>query len=223
MQERYFLIKAVDYDENTGQFSGIEEVTPVDSQPISTEHDVPEIIKEYLVVNLETEDGEICVVDFSELFDLLNVVLVSPILVSQTFLKFYLSLGNLYCHLNEQFDRSRDELKSYESERGNLLNRKDDSNPLYGSMRLTKDSIESVIQSEKEWQLLNYKVKKYQSAKSQVYTAKDAVGMGLQICNAIIEKSGGVNETGVDVDREHVQNLVSNMLQKRAVIDESIS
>lgn len=144
--------------------------------------------------------GEVEVINFNEVFNLLNLTVKQPVEVMKVLLKLKLGLNRIYLYYREQHERAKLELYDYEYQMQDKYSRKDTSNPLHGEKKLTMASIEAAIKKEEDWKRLNDAVKEIENYKMHLGACKDIVEETLTTAQHFISNPVEVDATVTDTD-----------------------
>lgn len=150
---------------------------------------IPTIIGTQLTFDLvdpKDQEAESEVINFEEVFALLDLVKDNPVYVIQTILKIKTGVDRIYLHYRDHYEDMKAELSHYEAIQTDKYNRKDPSNPLYGEKRLTKDAVEAAVRMSPEWVKRDEELRVVHSYKSQIYLVKTVVSDLFNVAKVLV-------------------------------------
>jgi hypothetical protein len=179
---------------------------------------VPVIVEHQLRFELIDSTGVCEIVDFKQVFDLLNLAPKNPVEVMKALLKLKLGFNRIYIYYREQHERSKLELYNYEYQMQDKYSRKDTSNPLHGEKKLTIAAIEAAIKKEEDWKALNDAVKEIESYKMQIGACKDIIEQTLVAAQHFISNPLEVEMPFSDnaEDLKKISSLASKLTEEDA-------
>jgi hypothetical protein len=177
-----------------------------------SEYPIPTIIGTQLrfdLVDPGNNGASAEVIDFEEVFELLNEVEEDPVGVFKTVLKMKIGLERVYLHYKDLHESLKAKLAAFEAEQTDRLTRKDPSNPLYGEKRLTKDAVAAAVVKQPEWQTINDEIMAVSGYKAQIYQLKTVMSDMLTVVKILVEynhRSSQEERTG-SVDSHEIGRL----------------
>jgi hypothetical protein len=177
---------------------------------------IPSIIGTQLkfdLVDLNNQDAESEVINFEEVFALLELVKEDPVYVLQTVLKIKTGIDRIYLHYRDHYEDMKSELAHYEAVQTDKFNRKDPSNPLYGEKRLTKDAVEAAVRMQPEWVKRDEELRVIHSYKSQVYLVKTVVSDLFSVTKVLVGYTLNTLNSGEDptLDTSEISRLAKRI------------
>lgn len=176
---------------------------------MALENMIPVIVEHQLKFELLDPGGSevVDVIDFEDVFSLLDLVHTNPALAMKLLLKFKFGFNRIYLHYRDQHERAKIELNDYEYQLRDKYSCNDTRNPLYGEKKLTQAVIEAAIKKEEGWKALNEKVKEIESYKMHIGSCKDIIAETLQTAQSFVSNPLQMSTDAEDMSEEDLEGL----------------
>lgn len=183
---------------------------------MSNKYTVPSIVGTQLRFNIASPkdlQADVEVIDFEEVFNLLEEAKTDPVFVLKTVLKLKMGLDRIYLHYRDHYEEAKAELKSFEAEQTTRFSQKDPSNPHYGSMRLTKDAVAAAVEALPEYAKRREELQVLGSYKSEIHLVKTIVGDLFSVVKILVTYTlnSAANGEEAVVDTSEISRLAKRL------------